>query len=70
MIYRSFFTSKGQTPTVVRLLGNFEVARKQTAGPFLTNNEKSNIVEVGENMCFASMGEVDQSDQHGLIVPV
>ena len=32
--------------------------------------EMRRIIEVREKMCFACTGEVDQSDQHGLFVPV
>ena len=36
----------------------------------LNTGKKRHIIEVRENMCFACTGEVDQSDQHGLLVPV
>ena len=33
-------------------------------------NANRNIIEVRENMYFACTEEVEQSDQHGLAVPV
>ena len=31
---------------------------------------KRNVIELGDKKCFTGTGDVDQSDQYGLIVPV
>ena len=33
-------------------------------------NATLSIIEVREKLCFGCTGEVDQSDQHGFVVPV